>query len=210
MYNFQYVSKKEAKPVKQQILNILHEVQNEVRKNYTFQYSFIGSSKRNMITCDFKRNIGFDFDINIEVNDDEEHYTAKEIKDIFRNALNKIVRKYGYDFPEDSTRVLTIKMKDGKNKRIIHSTDFAFVHNCDDGQQYIRYNKKQNSYTWENQASSTDLSDKELFIKENGAWNEVRARYIEKKNMNQNPDKKSRSLYAETIHEICQRYDYYE
>lgn len=35
------------------------------RSDFTFQYTFIGSSSRNMITYDAKSNIGFDFDVNI-------------------------------------------------------------------------------------------------------------------------------------------------
>lgn len=118
MHDFCYVSKKEAAPVKAELLDIIHEVQDIVRDDFTFQFTFIGSSSRNMITYDRKSNIGFDFDINIEVNDDDENYEPKEIRTIIRKALDKVARQYGYDYCEDSTRVLTIKKKDRPNSRI--------------------------------------------------------------------------------------------
>ena len=54
MHDFCYVSKKEAAPVKAELLDIIHEVQDIVRDDFTFQFTFIGSSSRNMITYDRK------------------------------------------------------------------------------------------------------------------------------------------------------------
>lgn len=124
-------------------MELIHKVQDEVRDNFTFQYEFVGSVQRNMVTWDVKSNIGFDFDVNIIVNDDDEKFDAEKIKNILMCAFNKYARKYGYDFCEDSTRVFTIKVKDRKNFRIRHSCDFAVVNDYGDNQQeYIRYNKK--------------------------------------------------------------------
>ena len=68
MHDFQYVPRTEYQPLKNQIIQILNEVQDEVRDDFTFQYHFIGSTKRNMITRDTKSNIGFDFDVDLEIN----------------------------------------------------------------------------------------------------------------------------------------------
>ena len=38
MHDFRYVSKKEAAPVKAELLEIIHEVQDIVRDDFTFQY----------------------------------------------------------------------------------------------------------------------------------------------------------------------------
>ena len=83
MYHFQYVAKKELKPAKKQLMELIHKVQDEVRDNFTFQYEFVGSVKGNMVTWDVKSNVGFDFDVNIRVNDDDEEFEAKDIKKIF-------------------------------------------------------------------------------------------------------------------------------
>lgn len=212
MHDFCYISKKDATKVKAELLDIIHEVQNIVRDKFTFQFTFIGSSSRNMITYDRKSNIGFDFDVNIEVNDAAENYKPKAIRTIIRETLDKVVRQYGYDYCEDSTRVLTIKKKDRPNSRIIHSCDFAIVNNCNSGkQQYIRYNKDHQTYTWENQGVGFEtLSDKINWLNKNGYWGDLRDYYIEKKNGNSNPQKHSRSIYAEAITEMCQKHGYFK
>ena len=50
---------------------------------FTIQYEFIGNVKLNMVTCDVKSNIGFDFDVNIMVNDD----AGNLIKSVWYNAI---------------------------------------------------------------------------------------------------------------------------
>ena len=109
MHDFCYVSKREAAPIKAELIDLIHRVQDYVRDDFTFQYYFVGSSSRNMITYDRKSNVGFDFDVNIVVNDDDEQYSPKEIRTSIREAFNRFVREYGYDYCEDSTSVLTIK-----------------------------------------------------------------------------------------------------
>lgn len=211
MYHFQYVAKKELKPAKKQLMELIHKVQDEVRDSFNFQYKFVGSVQRNMVTWDVKSNAGFDFDVNIMVNDDDEKFDAKKIKNILMCAFNKYARKYGYDFCEDSTRVFTIKVKDRKNFRIRHSCDFAIVNDYGDNQQqYIRYNKQKNNYTWEEQTKGFYcLPEKIEFCKDNQLWQEVREIYLDKKNYNMDSNKKSRSIFAETIHEVCHRNGFY-
>lgn len=212
MHDFEYVPNYEWKPVRDELFEIIHKLQDEVRDYFTFQYHLVGSSKRNMITRDRNSNKGYDFDVNIEVNDPDEKYSAEEIREILHKALNKITNPYGYsifgyDYTEDSTRVLTIKVKDKANSCILHSCDFCIVYECGDGrQQYIRYNKKQNSYTWEYQPKGyMELHSKIEWVKKHGLWQQVRDYYIYKKNINDNPDKHSRAIFAETIHEIWQK-----
>ena len=60
MHDFRYVTKNEAKPIKEELYQILYEVQDLVRAHFTFSFTTIGSSSRNMITYDTKSNIGFD------------------------------------------------------------------------------------------------------------------------------------------------------
>lgn len=210
MHDFIYVTKKEAMPVKKELISLINEVQNLVRQKFTLRFDFVGSSKRNMVTYDRKSNIGYDFDVNIEVNDDNEKYSPDKIRSIIMTAINKVASKYGYDFCEDSTSVLTIKVKNTARSRIIHSCDFAIVYNCENGdQQYIRFNKDNQNYTWEYRGNGfVDLPQKIEWIKRNKLWNELKEYYIEKKNNNTNPQKHSRSIFAETVNEICQKNNY--
>lgn len=211
MHDFQYVTKKTAAPVRIELIELINEVQNEVRKKFTFQYKFIGSSSRNMITQDLKSNIGFDFDVNFEVNDDEQKYTPKDIRLTIKRAIDKVAPRYGYSPCEDSTRVLTIKKIDHERSRIIHSCDIAIVNSFtnDDGdedQEYIRFEKKQNQYVWALQPRPfVGLAEKIEWLKENGLWGETRDYYIQKKNNNTDPNKHSRSIFAETINEMYEK-----
>ena len=204
-HDFRYVDKNKVKVLKKEVIKLINEVQDEVRDCFTFRYDFVGSCCRNMVTYDAKGNTGFDFDVNIQVNDDEEQYSAKEIKQILMRGFSQICRRYGYSYPEDSTRVLTIKVKDKQNSRILHSCDFAIVYNCDDGrQQYIRFNKKQNCYEWVYQGKGfIDLPNRIDWLKRNNLWSELKEYYIEKKNNNTNSNKHSRSIFAESVNEMC-------
>ena len=210
MHDFRYVTKKQAQPIKDELYQILYMVQDLVRDNFTFSFTPIGSSSRKMITCDAKSNIGFDFDINIEVNDDNEDFEPKEIRTIIRTAIDRVAPRYGYKNCEDSTRVLTIKKVDTSHSRIIHSCDFAIVYNCGDGrQQYIRFNKDNNYYFWEYQGKGfVGLEKKMDWLKRENLWGELQDYYIYKKNCNDNPDKHSRSIFAESINEMCQKNGY--
>ncbi|MCM1235418.1 MAG: hypothetical protein NC489_35405 [Ruminococcus flavefaciens] len=216
MHNFQYVKPEQLSSVKPDLIQIIHAVQNQVRQDFTFQYYFVGSVKRNMVTYDVKSNVGFDFDVDIHVNDDECRFSAKEIKTKIRLALNKVVSRYRYDNAEDSTRVLTIKVKDRNNSKILHSCDFAIVNDYTDDdrnerQEYIHFHKKQNSYSWQEQPQGFYLiEEKADWIKDGGHWQKVLDLYLYKKNHNNDPHKHSRSIYAETIHEVCQKNGYYD
>ena len=210
MHDFKYVTKNEAKPIKDELYQLLYDVQDLVREDFTFKFTPIGSSSRNMITYDTKSNIGFDFDINIEVNDEDQNFGPDEIRTKIRNAINRVAYRYGYKNCEDSTRVLTIKKVNTFSCRIIHSCDFAIVYNCKDGrQQYIRFNKDNNYYSWEFQGKGFIGLDKKIdWLKKEKSWNEFLDYYILKKNKNDNPDKHSRSIFAESINEMCQKKGY--
>lgn len=212
MKDFRYVSKNERKKQKNDVIELINLVQDEVRNHFTFRYDFIGSDPRNMVTMDYNSNVGYDFDVNIRVNDDEENYGPDEIKNILMNGFNKYNYMFSYDYCEDSKRVITIKVKDRKNSKILHSVDFAVVNDCDDGrQQYIRFNKNDSTYSWEYQPKGFyELEEKAQWCKENNLWQDVRDMYINLKNSNTNPNKKSRSIYAETINNICNENGYYD
>jgi len=213
MYHYEYVTKKEAEPYRTKFLEIIYEVQDLVRDNYTFRFEFIGSSSRNMITCDWTTNKGFDFDVNLHVNDDDENYKPEEIKQTLMKAINQVAIPRGFSHCEDSTRVITLKMKNPLCSKVEYSCDFAIVYDFEDHrkkhQQYIHFNKKHRTYSWQSQTHGYHLEQKIKWLKANQLWGEARDLYLDKKNTNTNPDKKSRALFAETIHEICQQNGYY-
>lgn len=207
MHDFVYVTKASAKPVKNELIQIIREVQDIVRPNFTFQFKAVGSSSINMITFDRKSNVGFDFDFDLEINDDEEEYSAEEIHHIIKNAIDQVAPKYGYKTCEELTRVLRIKKVNTYTCKIIHSCDFAIIYNCGNGkQQYIRFNKKNSNCTWKYQGKGfKNLEQKIIWLKDNDYWGELQDYYIDKKNCNNNPDKHSRSILAESINEMYQK-----
>ena len=76
MYRFEFVNKEQRAPIKNSLIVIITEVQDILRDEFTFR---------------------FDFDVNIEINDDECNFTAKEIKTKLISAFNKVTPTYGYD-----------------------------------------------------------------------------------------------------------------
>lgn len=215
-HDFHYIPKHdfEIKKAYTDIQNILMNVQDLLRKEFTFRFDVVGSYQRNMITYDTKSNVGYDFDFNIEINKYNDECSPKKLKNMLQKAMGNACTKYGYDYPEDSTRVLTIKMKDRKKSRILHSCDFAIVNNYidDEGyecQEYIHHNKSQKNYIWcEQSGGYYMLQDKIDWIKKNRLWNEVRNLYIKKKNINNDPNVHSRSIFAMTVNEICQKHGF--
>ena len=214
MNHFEYVSKSKYMPVKKELIKIINQVQDELREQFTFDYKFIGSSSRNMITYDPKTNKGYDFDINIEVNDYDEYYSAKKLKEILINTFNQVIKlTYPYASCQNNTRVFTIKVYEEnpcciniialRSPKIEYSCDFAIVNTINDHQQeYIRFNKNTHEYSWQMQCKGYSLSKKEAYIKNNKLTNELRKIYLDKKNFNTNPNKKSRALYAEAVNEL--------
>ncbi len=214
-HNYEYVTKKEYLPEKKKLIELIHLVQNDVRKDFTFNFEFIGSASRNMITRDLNGNEGYDFDVNIFVHDDENKYSPKKIRDILRKAFDKYSRKYGYDYGEDSKRVITIKVKDTQNSKILHSCDFAVVHNYEEKgkerQEFIYFNKKQGTYEWQEQPQGFyELPEKIEWIKKNLLWLELRNKYKEMKNSNTDSNVKSRSIFASACSAICNEYGAYD
>ncbi len=212
--DFQYVTKKEAAPFKKEIRELLLAVQKEVKKKFTFQFYAVGSSSRNMITYDRKGNIGFDFDFNIEPNDPENKYDAYKMRNIIYEAIRKHSGQFGYTHGythiEDSTSVITIKVIDYPNSRIKYSCDFAIVHHYNENgqkkQEYIRHDKMQRRYCWAARDKGFYIEGKINWLKKHGYWNELRDYYIDKKNKNCDPNKHSRSILAESVNEMYERY----
>lgn len=207
MAEFVYVSRNERKQAKLDLIELIKCVQDEVRDDFTFRFDFIGSEPLNMVTRDLKSNIGYDFDVNLEVNDKDEDYTAEEIKRIIRLAFDKYNCYFKYDKCEDSSRVLTIKVKDRENSRIIHSCDFAIVRKINNQrQEFIKFQKLQNRYIWNRQPNGYKNQQKRIErLKNNGYWQEVLDLYLDKKNNNES-NKKSRHLRAEAINQVYQWY----
>ena len=115
MYYFQYISKSEIAPLKNQVIELIGLVQDEIRNYFTFQYEFIGSVKWNMVTCDVKSNIGFDFDVNIKLSDctDEQQTQLVKLVNLRLGAYNSQLQdglsKYIWKFGDKCVPLLILK-----------------------------------------------------------------------------------------------------
>lgn len=212
MYDFCYVTKKEAKPLREDINKLLNFVQNEVRNKFTFQFKPVGSSSRNMITRLRNGNIGFDFDFNIEPNVGEKNCNPNNIRKIIFEAISKFKGDFGYTRIENSTSVITIKAVDRNLSRILYSCDFAIVHNYNENgskkQEYICLDKRTNNCSWEERGKDYYIEEKIKWLKAHKYWTELRDYYIEKKNKNNDSNKHSRNILAESVNEMCQKKGY--
>lgn len=203
MPEFEYVSRSEAQPIKIDIIELIHEVQKCVREDFTFDFRFIGSSSRNMITREKNGNKGFDFDVDLIPNVDYDEYTTAKIAGKLFDAIKKCMKKYCYAKIEDSTSVITIKVIDRDNSKIEHSCDFAIVRTHNDKKQYIRFHKIRGNYSWEDRGGVYDgIEEKFQWIKAHGLSQELRDRYLDYKNQNKIATKKSRTIFAETVNNI--------
>ncbi|SFW22603.1 hypothetical protein [Ruminococcus flavefaciens] len=108
MPHFRYVTRKEASPLRKELMEFIRQIQIEVKSEFTFVPQFIGSSSRNMITCIRQGNTGFDFDIDILVNNPR-NLSPVKIHNILFNAIRKHIKSTSFSNLEDSTRVITIK-----------------------------------------------------------------------------------------------------
>lgn len=68
MPNFEYVYKKDSQPIKRKIINFIILLQHKLKNDFTFQFNFIGSASKNMITREIGSNKGYDFDIDLKIN----------------------------------------------------------------------------------------------------------------------------------------------
>lgn len=212
MPKYEYVSKNEYQPVRRELEKIIKKVQDLVRDDFTFQFKLVGSGGKHLITRKVGGNKGFDFDYNLIINNpDEDHYwNADFAKKTLMNAFNEAVKGTRYDCPEDSTTAITIKVKDKKHSKIIHSCDFAIVYYPDLEEEeesyfkYVRHDKQRDKYTWEIRNCSKNYDNKIEWLKENvdGYWEEIKDEYLKVKEANQNSDKHSFQLYFEAVNNV--------
>lgn len=215
---YEYVTKAEYQPVREELEKIIHKVQLYMKKNFktSFQFKLIGSGKRHLITRVENGNGGYDFDYNLILQAPEEgyHYLADVVKRQFMEAISFALKGTKYSNPQDSTSAITIKVIDRKNKKVEHSCDFAIIYYdediIDNGYFYLKNIKSQNKYSFEFRKLSVDIEAKlsEILKYKNG-WNAIREEYLKIKNANKDINKHSFSLYLEAVNNIYNKIEQY-
>lgn len=201
-----YVPKEEVRPLRKQFHEWMQSIHDQLKdKGVSFTYMLVGSAKRNLVVR--HHNKGFDCDYQIKITRNSYDLEEKELKDLFRNSLNKVVNKNGYSDCEDSTSSLTIKKK-GDKSNIKHSYDVVILTQDKEGVKILRYHKPpvgDGSYVFE---LLPDMSSaRENFQRINGKemWDQLRDIYYIKK-INELTDgrtgKKSFQLLNEAVNEV--------
>lgn len=204
-----YVPKEEVRPLRKQFHEWMRSIHDQVKDSgISFTYMLVGSAKRNLVVRHY--NKGFDCDYQIKITRNVNSLGAKELKDIFRNALNKVANKKGYSDCENSTSSLTIKKK-GNKSDIIHSYDIVILIQDEDGLKILRYHKPPDgdgSYVFELLPDMTGARENFSRISGKSKWDKLRDIYYEKK-MRELTDnrtgKKSFQLLNEAVNEVLQK-----
>lgn len=207
---YEYVTKSEYAPIRQELEKIINIVQQEMRKKHkiTFQFRLIGSGKRHLITRIRGGNKGYDFDYNLIIPHPGSgyHYKADVLKQNFMDAFKTALKGTQYSFPNDSTSAITIKVIDKKNKKVCHSCDFAVIYygNCNgnDGYYYLRNNKEPGTYQFAFRVFAPDIDEKVRDIIRKNGWPNIKKEYLHLKDINEGNGKPSFSLYTEAVNNV--------
>lgn len=216
--SYEYVSKKEYAPARKEIEDLIKKLHLEVKKlnkEFTFEHKLIGSGSRHLITRVVGGNQGFDFDYNLILNTKKYEWNAEYAKQLIMKALNNIVKGTNFDYPENSKSAITLKVKDRKNSRIIHSVDLAIVYYPENDPDFNGYmfvwvtkNNGQSIYEWKRRSLSHNIDEKLKWLEYNvdNYWNKIREQYLYLKNIRNNQRKSSFSIYLEVVNNIYNQY----
>lgn len=201
-----YVPKEEVRPLRKQFHEWMQSIHNQLRnKGISFTYMLVGSAKRNLVIR--HHNKGFDCDYQIKITRNFNGLEAKELKDLFRNSLNKVVKKNGYSDCKNSTSSLTIKKK-GDKSNIEHSYDVVILTQDKEGVKILRYHKPpagDGSYGFELLPDMSSARENFQCINGKEMWDKLRDIYYIKK-VNELTDgrtgKKSFQLLNEAVNEV--------
>lgn len=202
---YKFANQKDVRELTKWCDGIINEVQKEVKEYVTFSFNLIGSGGKRLVTQNGDE--AFDLDYNIIVQKDKQGLidNPKRLKDIIRHAFDIVLQEEveEYSGTSDSTSVLTVSITDGKKR--IFSFDVAIYVEADNGYMYRLINDKNTGkYIWNQVPRSKNYEDKIQAIKENGEWEDFKARYLKLKNMHlrRRDDIKSFSIFLETLNEF--------
>ena len=213
---YEFVRESEAKQYRSDCSYVLKETCELLKKKgISAQFSLVGSGARNMITKD--GNGPYDLDYNLLVmKADDAYRDLRLLKNTIRNALNKAVGGKFFSDAQDSTSCLTALLhffKDAPN--VEFSFDVAITTKNKNG-NYMRLIHNKNvyalgwdQYTWNEVPNSHQVKDKADKLKEKRVWQEVRDKYLEKKNMYlswQDHNHPSFVVYVEAVNEVYNKY----
>lgn len=167
---------------------LMAELKDKLRENgVNSQFFLVGSGARNMVTQNEQEPI--DFDYNLSIISCEDINDCKAIKELVREAFNKVLRNNGLNDCDDSTSSLTTKKIYFTDYSLAEfSIDVCIVTRDKNGNWFrLKHDKGYNSYYdkyyWNESSNSDKYSEKAKAIKSvPGWWEVVRKHYLDIKN----------------------------
>lgn len=167
---------------------LMAELKDKLRENgVNSQFFLVGSGARNMVTQNEQEPI--DFDYNLSIISCEDINDCKAIKELVREAFNKVLRNNGLNDCDDSTSSLTTKKIYFADYSLVKfSIDVCIVTRDKNGNWFrLKHDKGYNSYYdkyyWNESPTSDEYSEKAKAIKSvPGWWEVVRKHYLDIKN----------------------------
>lgn len=149
----------------------------------------VGSGDRNMILQNAKEPIDLDYNLEIidfgvfSVND------CRGIKRYVQQKFDEVLQKKNWGHCQDSTSALTTIKKHFKTgNQTPFKIDLCITYKSNDGHWMRLIHEKtgyaaSDQYIWNSARDSRGLNERIMWLQENDHWDEVRERYMEKKNM---------------------------
>ena len=185
-YQMGYVTKAEINIWHNKFLGWIKNLRKEVRKEgITFDCRLVGSAKRHLVIR--HHNKGFDLDFQIFINKNKNKIKEKDIKRLFINLLNELVVKEGFNYCNDSTSAITIKMVNEKCSFVVVGYDVVILRKKEidgvENTEILRHYKEANAEEWKFELLPDMKNASKMFRKIKGEkmWQELRRRYYYKK-----------------------------
>ena len=195
-----------------------------------FYYELVGSASRKLVTERINGNRGYDFDYNLVIDEPslfgrnvidvtsagyEYTWDAHQIKERFREAFNYAVDGTEFDFPDDSSSVLTINCYSKDRNRILYGADLAIVfydrngviHTLEHYKTHDAFSSDGYGFQIRNTSYGIDIKLDEIIEFLDDGWDLIREEYLKLKNSNEDDDKKSFILFVEAVNNVRHNYD---
>lgn len=203
----EYLGKRKLQPYKDEISQIIQDLQDELGNEWYFYYYLVGSGRRNMV---LESNEGFDLDYHLMLKKWTGGLDAKGIKMEMMRALDEVTPGH-LSNSKDSTHVITIKcIETGKLK---YSYDLAIMEKNESS--VILKNEKHDGtngpYHFVQVPNSSSFFEKFSMIIGPEMWRDLRDRYKEYKIKQHEVKKEDRiysfSLLQSATNDVLQKYN---
>ena len=209
MYHW-ITDKQFLKDMKRECWDIINRLKNNINRDSYFRIEtqIVGSGANNLITQNEKEPIDLDF--NLCIVSIKKNIKESEIKEYVRKHFNKVLNEREWGNCSDSTSALTTKRQHFKNgNQTEFSIDLAIIKKENNFLHKLKHEKTGNTnhdkWYWNIVPDSNDIKNKAYHIKTCGCWNEVREKYLKKKNKflkEQDYNHPSFICYIEAVNEV--------